>query len=51
MVPGLYLASTAAIALTMLWLRPLECLASAGMLLVGLPFYWFFGRATPSEPG
>jgi len=49
-VPGLYLASTAAIALTMVWLRPLECLASASMLLVGLPFYWFFGRSAPSGP-
>jgi APA family basic amino acid/polyamine antiporter len=46
-VPGLYLIATAAIALAMLWGRPFECAASVGMLLLGLPFYWYFARTRP----
>lgn len=47
-VPGFYLASIAGIAGVMLWGRPVECAISVGMLLAGLPFYWFFVRAAPS---
>jgi APA family basic amino acid/polyamine antiporter len=43
-VPGLYLAACGAIAGTMLWGRPRECLAGLAMLLAGLPFYWLFAR-------
>jgi APA family basic amino acid/polyamine antiporter len=46
-VPALYLIANAAIALTMLWGRPLEC---AGALLVaasGLPFFAVFSRRLP----
>jgi APA family basic amino acid/polyamine antiporter len=50
-VPGLYLAATASIALVMLWGRPLECAISVGMLLVGLPFYWFFARGAAAQQG
>ncbi|MCH7600457.1 MAG: amino acid permease [Myxococcales bacterium] len=41
-VPGLYFLSIAAIALTMIQGRPLECLMGAGMLVAGLPFYFLF---------
>ena len=50
-VPGFYLAATASIALVMLWGRPLECAISVGMLLVGLPFYWFFARGAAAQQG
>jgi APA family basic amino acid/polyamine antiporter len=43
-VPAIYLASIAAIAVAMLAGRPMECAASVGLLLVGLPFYWIFSR-------
>ena len=43
-VPALYFVATLAIALTMLWGRPLECLTGSLMLLAGLPFYWAFQR-------
>jgi APA family basic amino acid/polyamine antiporter len=48
-IPGLYLASTAAIAVAMIWGRPLECAVSVGMLLAGLPFYWFFTRGERAD--
>ena len=43
-LPGVYLVVTGSIAVAMLLGRPLESAASAGLLLLGLPFYWFFVR-------
>ncbi len=48
-IPGLYLLTTAAIAATMVWGRPLECLIGAGMLAAGLPFYFLFSRDDDSR--
>ncbi len=47
LVPAVYFAATLAIALTMIWGRPLECLTGAVMLLAGLPFYYTFSRRPP----
>ena len=47
LVPGLYLAANLAIAGAMIDGRPRECAISLGMLLAGLPFYWFFIRHGP----
>jgi APA family basic amino acid/polyamine antiporter len=43
-VPALYLAANAAIALTMLWGRPLECAAALLVTASGLPFRAVFVR-------
>jgi APA family basic amino acid/polyamine antiporter len=43
-LPAVYLVATGSIAVAMLFGRPLESAASAGLLLLGLPFYWFFVR-------
>ena len=43
-LPGLYLVANLAIAGAMIWGSPLECAASVGVLLAGLPFYLFFTR-------
>lgn len=49
LVPAIYFLTTLAIALTMIWGRPLECLTGTLMLLAGLPFYYTFSRR-PSAP-
>jgi APA family basic amino acid/polyamine antiporter len=49
-LPAVYLLATGSIAVAMLFGRPLESAASAGLLLLGLPFYWFFIRGG-SPPG
>lgn len=41
-VPGVYLASNAAIATAMLIGSPFECAVSVCLLLAGLPFYWIW---------
>lgn len=46
-VPALYLLANAAIAVAMIWGRPLECAIAVGVLLTGLPFYVHFGRRAP----
>ncbi len=43
-IPAIYFVATLAIALTMIWGRPLECLTGTLMLLAGLPFYYTFTR-------
>ena len=40
-VPALYLLANAAIAVAMVVGRPLECAIGIGVLLAGLPFYWW----------
>ena len=40
-VPALYLVANAAIAVAMVLGRPLECAIGIGVLLAGLPFYWW----------
>lgn len=44
LVPGLYLAANAAIALAMLAGRPLECAIALAVTATGLPFYAWFAR-------
>ncbi len=46
LVPALYLVANAAIAVAMLRGRPIECGIGLGVIAVGLPFYWVFGRRT-----
>ncbi|MCP4036200.1 MAG: APC family permease [bacterium] len=41
-IPGLYFVATLAIAITMVWGRPRECMVGALMLAAGLPFYFLF---------
>lgn len=50
-VPGLYLVANFAIAVAMLVGNPKECLISFGLLVAGLPFYFFFvaGRRAKGE--
>jgi APA family basic amino acid/polyamine antiporter len=51
LVPGLYLAANAGIAVALAWGRPLESAISLAMLAAGLPFYWLFARrAVPGLP-
>ncbi len=42
-VPALYIVANAAIAVSMIWGRPVECAIAVGVLLTGLPFYFWFG--------
>jgi len=44
-VPALYLAANAAIAVAMLRGRPIECAIGLGVLAGDLPFYWLLARA------
>jgi len=44
LVPALYLVANGAIALAMLWGRPLECAAALAVTATALPSYWFFAR-------
>jgi APA family basic amino acid/polyamine antiporter len=48
-VPGLYFLAMAAIAVTMIQGRPLECLLGALMVAAGLPFYFLFKRANRAQ--
>ena len=41
-VPAVYVVANAAIALVMLWGRPLECTVALLVAASGLPFYWYF---------
>jgi APA family basic amino acid/polyamine antiporter len=41
-VPALYILANVGIAISMLMARPVECLASVGVLLAGVPFYLLF---------
>jgi APA family basic amino acid/polyamine antiporter len=50
-VPGLYLLANMAIAVAMIWGRPLECAIGLGMLLAGLPFYVLFIRQNADTTG
>ena len=45
-VPALYLVANTAIALAMLWGRPLECAAALAVTATALPAYAFFVRRT-----
>jgi APA family basic amino acid/polyamine antiporter len=42
LVPALYLVANAAIALALLWGRPVECAIATVVVASGLPFYWWF---------
>ena len=46
-VPALYLIANAAIAVAMLRGRPYECAIGIGVLLAGLPFYFWLRSRTP----
>jgi APA family basic amino acid/polyamine antiporter len=48
-VPALYVAASAAIAVAMLAGRPLECAVGLACLASGLPFYALFARRRPSN--
>jgi APA family basic amino acid/polyamine antiporter len=50
-IPGLYFVAIAAIVITMIWGRPLECLVGIGMLIAGLPFYFLFSKGNQSPAG
>jgi APA family basic amino acid/polyamine antiporter len=43
-VPALYLVANGAIAASLLWGRPLECLIALVVTASGLPFLWFFAQ-------
>lgn len=53
-VPALYFAANAAIAVAMLRGRPLECASALAVTATGLPFLWLFSRrerrARPAPP-
>jgi APA family basic amino acid/polyamine antiporter len=41
-LPAIYLLANVGIALSMLMAKPIECFASLGVLLAGVPFYLLF---------
>ncbi len=45
-VPALYILANLAIAVSMVWARPAECLKSFGVLLAGAPVYLLFASKT-----
>jgi APA family basic amino acid/polyamine antiporter len=49
-LPGLYFLANGAIAVAMLWGRPLESAWSLALVATGLPFYWFFLRRAAVPP-
>ncbi|MEO8603162.1 MAG: amino acid permease [bacterium] len=52
LVPALYIVANAAIAVAMLYGRPLECAIALAVAASGLPFYaWWVRRNTPPECG
>jgi APA family basic amino acid/polyamine antiporter len=50
-LPALYLAGNGAVALALLWGRPLECLAGLALAALGLPFYAIFARRAAFSDG
>jgi APA family basic amino acid/polyamine antiporter len=50
LVPALYFAANGAIAVAMLFGRPLECFAAIAVTLSGLPFLWAFSRRSSTGP-
>ena len=50
-VPALYFAANAAVALALLAGRPLECAIGLAMALAGLPFYALFARRGRADGG
>jgi APA family basic amino acid/polyamine antiporter len=49
-LPGLYFVGNAAIAVTLLADRWLDCAIGLAIAAAGLPFYWFFSRRAGAAP-